>query len=571
MRTFHFIIFSLIAFTFIACNDQEAAPDTQDPALTLSTPLAEAEYKVGDDVIITAEVKDNIALESVSISISLPDGENQVIQTLTEEHFTNDQREAIVNKSFSTKDLAGGNYTFTVEARDRSGNTSQKNAKVFIQKPDTSAPEINILQPEENAEFYADNEITVQADIIDDAGLESVKISVTAEGKQAQVVHTATEKDFFNEQREVKISEIISLGTNPAPGPYLITIEAGDQQGNTSTETIKVLIREPDVSAPSIVLKYPEEETVFYLNDAIPYEIIISEESALETVTVSISPVNGGALEVHTLKEGDFSNNNREVHILKSFPASTTKEAGNFVIKVQALDIYGNIGKEQVTINILETNPKDPVISIQGPEGGAEFLPDDEITVQASIMDDAALATVILSVTEPNGQTQVVHTVREEDFFNNQKEATINEVITLGNDPVPGTYILTVEASDQDGHTKEQSVRIKILAPDTTEPTITIHSPEGGSTFQRGSVVELDALVEDDRKLAEIHIQVMMGGLASIHEETITEFDEDKRHQVQDSAAIPEDAATGTYYVIITATDAAGNIAEKTLNFQVTN
>jgi uncharacterized membrane protein len=39
---------------------------------------------------------------------------------------------------------------------------------------------------------------------------------------------------------------------------------------------------------------------------------------------------------------------------------------------------------------------------------------------------------------------------------------------------------------------------------------------------------------------------------------------------VQDTAAIPEDAPPGTYYVTITATDAAGNQSVEELTFQVT-
>lgn len=161
--------------------------------------------------------------------------------------------------------------------------------------------------------------------------------------------------------------------------------------------------------------------------------------------------------------------------------------------------------------------------------------------------------------------------MNEADFFNEDKEAEINEPVSLGTDPAPGTYTITIVAIDQEDNKREKSVRIRILAPDTNAPTITINSPAEGSTFKQGEEVNLDASVEDDRMLAKIHIVVMMGGVMPIHEESITEFDEDTRHQVQEVATIPEDAANGDYVVIITATDAAGNVAEETLNFQVSS
>lgn len=132
-----------------------------------------------------------------------------------------------------------------------------------------------------------------------------------------------------------------------------------------------------------------------------------------------------------------------------------------------------------------------------------------------------------------------------------------------------GTYTILIWATDENGHTAKESVNVNVREADNTAPTITVHLPAAGSTFQWGDEALIDAIIEDDKALAEIHIKVTLGTMVTIHEETITEFDEENYHQVEESAIVPDDAPFGTYKVTITATDAEGNQAVKTLTFQV--
>jgi uncharacterized membrane protein len=568
MKKINSFIIAFLACLCMACED-EVVPDTQAPTVKLSSPLAESAFEQDEEIAIRAEVKDDFALESVTISIKSSEGETRVLQTLGEEHFSSDRREATVDHSFSPEGEPAGNYTFTIEASDKAGNTSEEKVSVLIRAADTNAPAITIHSPEEAAEYYPNDVVHLQALISDASALEQVTLSLTAPGEEARVIHTVNEESFTNDKREANIDQHIELGADP--GNYIITIQAKDKKANAGDKSIHIVMREPDTNAPVISIQTPEEETEFYPDDVIPFEAHVLDEAALESVTVSISSPDGNTLSSHRVESESFFNNNKEVNISKAFSLGSNPAPGVYTIKVQALDIYGNVGKESTGIHLLASNPNAPAISILSPEEGSEFLQDEEITLQANIIDDTALESVSVSLTAPRGQSQEIFTVNEADFFNEDKEAEINEPVSLGTDPAPGTYTITVVAIDQEGNKREKRVRIKVLGPDTSAPTITINSPSEGSNFKQGSEVNLDASVEDDRMLAKIHIVVMMGGVMPIHEESITEFDEDTRHQVQEVATIPDDAANGDYVVIITATDAAGNVSEETLNFQVSS
>lgn len=568
MKKINSFIIAFLACLSMACED-EVVPDTQAPTVKLSSPIAETAFEQDDEIAIRAEVKDDFTLETVIISISSSEGETRVLHTLREEHFSSDRREATVDHSFSPEGENAGNYTFTIEARDKAGNTSEEKVSVLIRAADTNAPGITIHSPEEADEYYPNDEVHLQALISDASELEQVNISLTAPGKEARLIHTIKEEGFTNDQRQAKIDQHIELGADL--GNYVITIEAKDKKANAGSKSIIIVMREPDTNAPAISIQTPEEETEFYPDDVIPFEAHVLDEAALESVSVSISSADGNILSSHRVERESFFNKGKEVNISKAFSLGSNPAPGAYTIKVQALDIHGNIGIESTGIHLLASNPNAPAITIHNPEEGAEFLPDDEITLQANIIDDTALESVSVNLTAPRGRSQEIITVNKEDFFNEDKEAEINEPVSLGKDPAPGTYTISIVAIDQEGNKREKSVRIRILAPDTNAPTITINSPAEGSTFRQGDEVNLDASVEDDRMLAKIHIVVMMGGVMPIHEESITEFDEDTRHQVQEVATIPDDAANGDYVVIITATDAAGNVAEETLHFQVSS
>lgn len=659
---------------FIGCED-ETVPDTKAPTVVISSPSEGDEFDQQGEIIFESVVTDDSALESVSISITPPGEEAQVVHTANEETFTNGNKEVSVSRAFPLSmggELAAGSYLLTVHASDIHGNTTNKSVSVIIKESDAGAPLITFSKPTEGAEFKQNEEISVEAAIADNAGLTAVTISVTPPGGEAQKVHT---EDFTGKEvAEASISEEISLGAEAEPGEYIISIVATDAHGNTSSKSVTIRLREPDTSAPTLTISNPTAGMEFNSDDVISIEARATDNVGLEAYGISITPPGGEAQVVHTK---DFSANSTEGNIQETIRLDAGATEGNYVLTIEVTDADRNSARESVSISVKVPDAEAPGIAISKPAEGAVFTTEEEIPVEASLTDNTGLVTAKISITPPAGQVQEVYTetfssepaeatishtisltgmpagsyivtveatdkdghsrdkkvnvvVREPDhtaptvnisspsagtefyaneaiqlrakitdnaaleevtvwvtspageaklvhtedpvnFFNNDTEATIEEAIKMGTEnTAAGTYTITVRAIDAAGNATEEEVSINMLEADTHAPTITVHSPEAESSYVHGEVVSLDAIVEDDRKLAKIRVTIMLENSVSMYDNTITEFDSDTRHQVLDSLTIPADAPTGTYYVTITATDAAGNTSEKVLTFLLT-
>lgn len=680
MKKFNSIIFALIAFGFIACNDDETEPDTQAPSIVLISPTDDAEYKERERITVEAEVTDDLALETVSLSVTLPDGETQTILTLSEDDF-NDHREAAIRERFTPGTGLSGNITFTLEARDMAGHTTTESVTVLVLETDRDAPLITIHKPADDTSFHPEDAVTLESHITDESALDEVTVWVTPAEGMAYLAHTVNPEDYKNESREVDIEEVISLSSGtPTAGSYTLTVRAGDEHGNSTEESITIHIGEVDTQAPSITIDNPVEGATYYPDQEINFRAEITDNLALETVTLSLTPPGGDTRVIHTVNPEDFSSENRTANINEVISLGTAPAAGEYTLTVTATDSHENVTEESVLIHVREADPHAPVITIHNPAGGTETSPDEVITLEAEVQDESALESVTVKLSDPAGETQTVHTLNREDFSNDDREASISESITLGTtpgnytitieatdaegntsdksvrvvvrtedtngpditihdpvagtsylttdavyirasiadesrldevlvwlispdgqshlahtenqtnflnegkeaeiektislgseNPAPGTYVVMIQATDEKGNTTEESVSITVEQEgDTTPPTITVYDPEPGSSYPRGSDVYMDVVVEDDTELREIHVKVTLMGGIPVHEETITEFDEKDYHQVEGTASIPSDAPTGTYTVTVTATDAAGNQAVESHDFQVT-
>lgn len=680
MKKLNSLVFLILSFAFMTCNDEETVIDTQPPTVVISAPLEDTEFNEGESIPIEAGVKDDLALEAITLNVTNPQGETQTIRTLSEGSF-DQNKEADILDVFIPSEGASGSFTFTIEAKDKAGNSTTESVSVLVLEADKNAPSISIHSPEDGTVFNPDDVISLEASVTDDSALDEVTVWITPAGGLAQLAYTKDPEDFMNEGRKTTIEEEISLSSGtPLPGTYTLTVKASDEHGNTAEESISIQIREVDTQAPSINIKNPVEGAGFSPDENISFQADVQDNSALESVTLSVKFSDGESRVLHTVSSEDYTNNNRAAKINEAISLGENPAAGSYTLTVQATDTHANTAEKSVVIHVREADPNAPIITIHNPADGTSYNPEETFLFEAGVQDESALESVTLSVSGPDGQNQLVHELEREDFINNSTAANISENISLGTET--GTYTITVEASDEEGNTSDKSVRVVVVnepdtdapniiihnpvqgeelttneavyirsgvadrsrldevtvwiispegqeqlahtenpadylnngreaeiektvslstgvpAPgtyiimiratdaagnmaeesvsitarevDTTAPTITVNSPNNGETFQREEEVYLDVIVEDDKELAEIHVKVTLGNIITIQDETITEFDEKNYHQVEGITTIPHDAPTGTYLVIITATDTAGNQTRKTLSFKVT-
>ncbi|WP_299757002.1 DUF4625 domain-containing protein [uncultured Pontibacter sp.] len=104
-----------------------------------------------------------------------------------------------------------------------------------------------------------------------------------------------------------------------------------------------------------------------------------------------------------------------------------------------------------------------PTITISSPSENTIYAPGDEVELRADIRDNLGLENVRVWVTNPTGTTSEVEDDDISDFLNDNREKDLDINITLPNDAPEGAYVITVEATDEQGNTAEESVTISVL------------------------------------------------------------------------------------------------------------
>lgn len=217
---------------------------------------------------------------------------------------------------------------------------------------------------------------------------------------------------------------------------------------------------------------------------------------------------------------------------------------------------------------VLDT--ENPAITITSPTSNQQFNNDESVLVAATVTDNLGLEEVTISVTTPDGTTRVVHTESVNDFLNDNRKADIEETVALGTGTVAaGNYTIMVRAVDEQGNFDEESVTITVAEADDEAPTITIVSPEAGTTFGLGSDVSIDADIAENMNLSSVNVMVVSGANTTIYDTTVTEFTDPTVLDFTDVVTIPADANVGTYTLSITAEDVAGNELVETRTFDV--
>lgn len=116
---------------------------------------------------------------------------------------------------------------------------------------------------------------------------------------------------------------------------------------------------------------------------------------------------------------------------------------------------------------------KPPVITISSPASEESFKRGTEITFEAIVEDDQALATYNVSIHEndddhSHGRKAASSFSFEKNYTVNGKTVTVSEKIAIPADATPGSYHFIVKAIDQagnatgfaDGTTKEVEIHI---------------------------------------------------------------------------------------------------------------
>jgi len=204
-------------------NDTETtfftAVDQIRPEVINITPLANSTFNVSDIIEISANVTDDIGVDTVLANITLPNSTVQQI-TLTQVGAT-----IQFNNSFTIPNSLQGRYNVTIIANDTSNNVNDTE-DTFFNAVDQKNPEVVADAPIANSIFNITTTIEIAANVTDNGIIDRVLANITFSNASSTLINLtqvgATDK--FN-----------NSFTIPAlVGVYNITFIANDTSGNVN-------------------------------------------------------------------------------------------------------------------------------------------------------------------------------------------------------------------------------------------------------------------------------------------------------------------------------------------------
>lgn len=239
MKKLNYLFLMFLSVLFFACQDDtDAVLDNEAPNITIVSPTTQMEFYPDEIITVDANVRDNLGLESVSISVTPPGGAPQVVHTESVRDFLNDSKEADIEQviSLGTSTPPAGSYVITVQAVDKRDNDAEQSVTIIILEDDQNAPTVTITSPEANSSFNPGQEMDITASVEEDKVLEEIRVLVGASGADPIYSTTISGEDLDSEVGH-EITDTITIPSNAAIGNYTLTIEAEDRKGNVSTQS----------------------------------------------------------------------------------------------------------------------------------------------------------------------------------------------------------------------------------------------------------------------------------------------------------------------------------------------
>ncbi|NJL74423.1 MAG: hypothetical protein HC892_04650 [Saprospiraceae bacterium] len=345
--------------------------------------------------------------------------------------------------------LKRGTYTLEAVARDNFGESGRKTITINVQDNLT----ITFLSPVDGAMLKEGDDLNVGVDVTNSTGnVARVELFLNE-----QSVGTDMATPFrWSEQTILK---------DLAPGNYMLKALATDNLQDTSSKTIKIVVK-PNAT-PVVTFQMPTNGQRL-------------EEGADLAVMVEATDSDGTIQQIELFfNEQSLGIDNAAPYKWENLPALQDLKPGNYTLRAVATDDFGKVGSTSINIQVIAN--LSPTITFTSPADGATFDDGADLTVQATILDS-------------DGQV-----VKAQLFINGVPAGEDNTApyswsgLPALQNLTPDIYQLLIVATDNDEATSEKSITINVRNTDGA-PVVTIITPRDGQKFAQGD--DLDVLVE---------------------------------------------------------------------------
>jgi hypothetical protein len=395
------------------------AVDLTPPDVTITRPPAEGFVGISETLVVDANVTDDygVALVMVSFDINGDSDEDDPGETIA----ANDLGGGVYRASFPNVSGDAGARPIRVVATDASGHAARETGFVEVRVPDTQPPFVAIKSPPAGWPIKQGETLLVEVNAYDDVGLSSVGVTFDIDGDGAT---TGAGESILADKTGVNLytAEFATIaGPN---GPRTVNVVASDTSGNTSPADVPVTVGGVE----------PTTETIFEdsghidaqpsvggggTRQVIDYDPIeVSGSGTLRFIVTATPPVRQ---EVQNITRADpyvknINLNGTDYNLTpecNEFGAdpsvcTTTFEAtegGTLDFEILGpgtWNIWGEFSGHHaqdytIEIEFTSVDITPPEVTITSPALGADVDLGVPLTVDVSVVDEAEVASVIVS------------------------------------------------------------------------------------------------------------------------------------------------------------------------------
>ena len=365
---------------------------------------------------------------------------------LSDEVVWTDTLGSILGTSSSvTLTLPAGSHDIIALVRDDGGYGTSRSVTVVVTDSVNTAPQVTITSPGDGLTLPVGYPITFTAtatDAEDDNGDLSIRWRSDPPGLSG----TGS-----------TISQILH------PGSYKITAITTDSGGNTGVDEIRITVQDIVDIEPTIRITSPSQDQTFPSGSSITFTAVAADdEDDNDDLSIRWSSSPSGVTGTGTT-------------------VTATLSPGTYFVEATVTDSASNTHIDRVTIVVNEPVVDDPpTIVIHDPQDGYTAAYGAPIVFAATAID-AEDDDDDLSVRWSSSPSGLSGT---------------GEIIT--DTLEPGSYTITVTATDSGKNTATDTIRISVGNIPDTHPTIRITSPPHNQTFTSNSSITFTAVVADD-------------------------------------------------------------------------
>ena len=393
----------------------------QPPVVSITSPAANATFKIGDKVTIQASASD-------------PDG--SIVQVRFFVGSTQVAFDNVAPFSHVWTATTAGTFAISAAATDNGGQITTSSAVSIKVDPATTGggsgntgttkPTVQLIKPLNGATFAKGATISVEATASD------------PDGTIAQVEFFLNGSKFATQ----KVAAYRATLNNVQPGSYTLMAIATDNAGNKDTSVVQYTVTGGAASnKPTVDIIKPLDGAKFNVG-------------ATVAVEAKASDAGGSITQV------EFFLNGQKWRTEKVAPYTGTLsnvQAGSYVLMAVAYDNDGfrDTSIVNYTVGNVTTNPQAPLVAIVTPITGSEYA-------------EGATVEILVNASDPDGSISKVDIFRDATLIQTEKVAPYT---AKWSNAQPGIYTLRAIAYDNSGLSTSSAI-VTVVVKGSKTPAV---------------------------------------------------------------------------------------------------